>query len=89
MWLTCQMRNPFAKTCAFEAASTLVAGNDGALELTVSAVELGLVGQDALVEGSEPHNIGLQPPVVGGSDSIEEGSVSGGGPLKGFVDPMR
>ena len=88
MWLPCQMRNPFAKTRALEAASTLVAGDDGAFELTVSAVELGLVGQDAFVEGPESHDIGLQPPIVGGLDGVEEGGISGGGPLKGLVDPV-
>src|SRR6266446_1134362 len=70
-------------------APALVSGDDGAFEFTVSAVELSLVGEDALVEGPESHNIGLQPPVVGGLDGVEEGSVSGGGPLKGFVDPVR
>ncbi len=83
------MRNPFAKTRAFEAASALVSGDDRALELTMGTVELGLVGQDAFVEGSEAHDIGFESPVVGGLDGVEEGSVSRGGPLKGFVDPMR
>src|SRR6266446_1648903 len=87
--LSRQMRNPLAKTCALEAALALIAGDDGALELAVGSVELGLVGQDALVEGAESHNVGLEPPVVGGPDGVEEGSVPGGGPLKGFVDPMR
>ena len=89
MRFSCQMRNPFGKTHAFEPASTLVSGDDGAFELAVSMIELGLVGQDALVEGAESYDIGFEPPVVGGPDGIEEGSVSGGGPLKGLVDPMR
>src|SRR6266403_3450992 len=88
LWLPGQMRNPLAKTRALEAASTLVTGDDGALELAVGAIELGLVGQDAFVKRPESHNIGFEPPVVGGLDGVEEGSVSGGGPLKGFVDPM-
>jgi len=83
------MRNPFGKTCAFEAASALVPGDDGALELTVGAIKLGLVGQDAFVEGPEAHNVSFESPIVGGFDGVEEGSVSGGRPLKGFVDPMR
>src|SRR6266478_5849143 len=87
--LSCQMRNPFGKTCAFEAALALVAGDDGALELTMGAVELGLVGQDAFVESPEAHDVGFESPVVGSFDGVEEGSVSGGGPLKGLVDPMR
>src|SRR6266446_1909275 len=70
-------------------APALVSGDDGAFEFTVSAVELSLVGEDALVEGPESHNIGLEPPVVSGFDGVEEGGVSGGGPLKGFVDPVR
>src|SRR6266404_2138715 len=78
--LSCQMRNPFGKTRAFESASTLVAGDDGALELTMGAIELGLIGQDTLVEGSESYDIGFEPPVVGGFDGIEEGSVPGSGP---------
>src|SRR6266478_3277686 len=87
--LSCQMRNPFSKTRAFEAASALVTGDNGALELTVSAVELGLIGQDVFIEGPEAHDVGFESPVVGSFDGVEEGSVSGGGPLKGLVDPMR
>jgi len=83
------MRNPFGKTCTLESASTLVSGDDGAFELAMSAVELGLVGQDALVEGPESHDVGFEPPVIGGFDGVEEGGVSRGGPLKGFVDPVR
>src|SRR6266403_6237264 len=89
LWLSCQMRNPLGKMHALEAASALVSGDDCSLELAVGAVELGLVGQDAFVEGSESHDIGLESPVIGGLDSIEECSVSGGGPLKGLVDPVR
>ena len=66
----------------------MVAGDDGALELAVSAIELGFVGQDALVKRPESHDVGFEPPVVGGFDGVEEGSISGGGPLKGFVDPV-
>ena len=84
-----QMRNPFSNTCALQPAPALVSGDDGPFEFAVGAVELGLVGQDALVEGSESHDIRLQPPVVGSPDGVEEGSVSGGGPLKGLVDPVR
>src|SRR6266403_286039 len=84
-----QMRNPVGKTCALQAPLALVSGDDGTLELTVGTVELGLVGQDALVEGSEPHDVGFESPVVGGSDGVEECGVSGGGPLKGLVDPVR
>src|SRR6266481_323717 len=73
LWLPCQMRNPLAKTRAFEAALTLVAGDDGAFELTVGAVELGLVGQDAFVKGAESHDISFKPPVVSSFDSVEEG----------------
>src|SRR6266446_314918 len=83
-----QMRNPFSKTRALQAAPALVSGDDGPFELAVGVIELSLVGEDALVEGSESHNIGLQPPVVSGFDGVEEGSIPGGGPLKGFVDPV-
>src|SRR6266478_2983009 len=89
LWLSCQMRNPFGKMRAFETASALVPGNNGTLELAVGAIKLGLVGQDVLVEGSEAHDVGFESPVVSGFDGVEEGSVSGGGPLKGLVDPMR
>ena len=84
-----QMRNLLSETRALQTPPTLVSSDDGAFEFAMSAVELGLIGEDALVEGSEPHDIGFQPPIVGGFDGVEEGSVSGGGPLKGFVDPMR
>src|SRR6266436_9608681 len=87
--LSCQMRNPFGKTRALEPTPALVSGDDGTLELAVSAVELGLVGQDALIEGPESDDVGFESPVVGGFDSVEEGSVPGGGPLKGLMDPMR
>src|SRR6266478_5448570 len=89
LWLPSQMRNPFAKTHAFETTPALVLGDDCTLELTMGTVELGLVGQDAFVKGPEAHNISLESPVVGGFDGIEEGSISGGGPLKGLVDPVR
>src|SRR6266403_2172655 len=82
------MRNPVGETCALQPPLALVLGDDGAFELGMGAVELSLVGEDALVEGPESHDIGLQPPVVGGSDGVEERSVSGGGPLKGLVDPV-
>src|SRR6266403_2436782 len=83
------MRNPVGKTCAFQPPLALVSGDDGSLELGVGAVELGLIGEDALIEGSESHDVGLESPVVGASDGVEERGVSGGGPLEGLVDPMR
>src|SRR6266478_9646673 len=81
--LSCQMRNPVGKTRAFEATSTLIAGDDGTFELTVGVIELGLIGQYAFVEGPEAHDVSFESPVIGGFDGVEEGSVSGGGPLKG------
>src|SRR6266446_4672364 len=89
LWFSRQMRNPVSETCALQTALALVSGDDGAFELAMSAVELGLVGEDTLVEASESHNIGLEPPVVGGFDGIEEGGIGGGGSLKGFADPVR
>src|SRR6266404_6046405 len=83
------MRNPLSETRALQTAPALVPGDDGALEFAVGAVELGLVSEDALVEGPESYDVGFEPPVVGGFDGIEEGGVSGGGPLKGLVDPVR
>src|SRR6266403_1323954 len=83
------MRNPLSKTRALQTAPALVSGDDGTLEFAMSAVELGLVAEDALVEGPESHDVGLESPVVGGSDGLEEGGVGGGGPLKGLVDPVR
>src|SRR6266446_5091422 len=83
------MRNPVSKTCAFQPTLALVSGDDGTLKFGVGAVELSLVGEDVLVEGPESHDVGFEPPVVGGSDGVEECSVSGGGPLKGLVDPVR
>src|SRR6266478_10218190 len=74
--LSCQMRNPFGKTRALEMAPALVPGDDSALELTVGAIELGLVGQDALVEGPEAHDVSFESPIIGGLDGVEEGSVS-------------
>src|SRR6266446_9875017 len=84
-----QMRNPVGETCALQTPLALVSGDDGALELTMGTIELGFVCEDALVEGPEPHDIGLESPVVGGFDGVEECGVSGGGPLKGLVDPVR
>ena len=54
----------------------------------MGAVELGLVGDDTLIEGPKLDNVSLEPPIVRSLDHIKEGSVSGGWPLKGFVDPM-
>src|SRR6266403_787801 len=74
---------------ALQTTLALVSGDDGPFELAVGAIELGLVGEDTLIEGPESHNIGLQSPVVSGLDGVEEGGVRGGGPLKGLVDPVR
>jgi len=83
------MRNLLGKSRAFQPSSALVSSDDGAFEFAVGAIELGLVGHDTFVEGSEAHDIGFESPIVSGLDGVEEGSVSGGGPLKGLVDPMR
>src|SRR6266436_6213282 len=83
-----QMRNPVGKTCALQTPLALVSGDDGTLELTMGTVELGLIGEDALVEGPESHDVGLESPIVSGFDSVEEGGVGGGGPLKSLVDPV-
>src|SRR6266478_2482112 len=85
---SCQMQNPLGKLRALQPSSALVLGDDGAFELPVGAVELCLVGNDVLVEGSESHNISLEPPIIHSLDRIKEGSVSRGWPLKGFMDPM-
>ena len=82
------MRNPLGKSHAFQPSSALVSGDNGALEFAVSVVELGLIGDDVLVEVSKPHNISLEPPIVCSLDCIKEGSVARGWPLKGFVNPM-
>src|SRR6266404_5377558 len=84
-----QMRNPLSETRALQTTPALVSGDDGALEFAVGSIELGLIGQDTLVEGAESDDVGLEPPVVGRPNGVEEGSVSGGGPLEGFVDPVR
>ena len=82
------MRNPLGKSRAFQPSSALVSGDNCALELAVGVVELGLVGDDALVETSKPHNISLEPPIICNLDCIKEGSIARGWPLKGFMDPM-
>src|SRR6266403_2834124 len=87
-WFSCQMRNLLGKLCTFQPSLAVVLGDDGTFEFTVGAVELGLVGDDALVESSKPHNVGLEPPVVRSLDCIKEGSIARGWPLKGLVDPM-
>ncbi len=66
----------------------MVLGDDCAFELAVSVVKVGLVGDDALIETSKPHNIGFEPPVICSLDCIKEGSVARGWPLKGLMDPM-
>src|SRR6266478_6066738 len=85
---SCQMRNPLGKSRTLQPSSALVSGDDGALELTVGVVELGLVGNDAFVKESKVDNVSFEPPIIRSLDRIKEGSVSGGWPLKGFVDPM-
>src|SRR6266478_2532535 len=87
-WFSCQMRNPLGKSRALQLSSALVSGDDGAFEFAVGAVELGLVSDDVLVEGPELDNVSLEPPIVHSLDCIKEGSIAGGWPLKGFVDPM-
>jgi len=54
----------------------------------MGAVELGLVGDDALIEEPKADNVSLEPPIVRSLDCIKEGSISGGWPLKGLMDPM-
>src|SRR6266404_8420672 len=83
-----QMRNPLSETRALQTTPALVSGDDGALEFAVGSIELGLIGQDALVEGAESDDVGLEPPVVGRPNGVEEGGVSRGGSLQGFVDPV-
>src|SRR6266436_5457913 len=85
---SCQMRNPLGKSHALQPSLALVSGDDGAFKLAVGAVELGFVGNDAFVEESKADNVSFKPPIVRSLDCIKEGSVSGGWPLKGFVDPM-
>src|SRR6266478_9646207 len=85
---SCQMRNPLGKLHALQPSSALVSGDDGAFKLAVGAVELGFVGNDTLVEESKADNISFEPPIIRSLDCIKEGSVSGGWPLKGFMDPM-
>ncbi len=82
------MQNLLGKSCAFQPSLALVLGNDGAFELTMGAIELGLVGDDMLIKSSKLHNIGFEPPVVHNLDCIKEGSMARGQPLKGLVDPM-
>ncbi|SRR6266436_1812729 len=88
LYKTLLMRNLLRKLRTFQPSSALVLGDNGTFELTMSAVELGLVGDDALVEGPEMHDVSLKSPVVRSLDCIKEGSVARGWPLKGFVDPM-
>ena len=66
----------------------MVSGDDGAFEFAVSAVKLGLVGDDAFIETSKPHNVSLESPIVRTLDCIKEGSVGRGWPLKGLVDSV-
>ncbi len=82
------MRNPLGKSHALQPSSALVSGDDGAFELAMSAVELGFIRDDAFVKGSESDNVSFEPPIVRSLDHIKEGSISGGWPLKGFMDPM-
>src|SRR6266403_5726925 len=79
---SCQMRNPLGKLHALQPSSALVSGDDGAFELAMGAVELGLVSNDALVEESKADNVSLKPPIIHSLDHVKEGSVSGGWPLK-------
>ena len=55
-----QMRNPLSETRALQTTPALVSGDDGAFEFSVGAVELGLIGQHALVEGAESDDVGLE-----------------------------
>ena len=87
-WFSCQMRNPLRKLHAFQPSLALILGDDGAFELTMSVVELGLVMDDTLVESSNLHNISLESSVVHALDCIKEGSVARGWPLKGLMEPM-
>jgi len=74
--------------CTFQLALTLIAGNDGAFELTVDVVKLSFVVDDMFVKISIPHNVSLEAPIVHALNHIKEDSIGTGQPLKGFVDPM-
>ncbi len=85
---SCQMQNPLRNSHAFKPTPALISGDDSTLELTVSAIELGFVVDDALIEISILHNIGFKTPVICVLDCIKEGSIARGQPLKGLVEPM-
>ena len=58
------MQNPLGKSCCFQPSNRLKSGILGGGKRGVVEIELGLEGQDVLVELSVSEDLGIKPPVI-------------------------
>src|SRR6266478_4364998 len=83
----CQMQNLLGKSHHFQPSNGLKSGILGSSEGGVVEVELGLEGEDVLVELAVAEDFGVKPPVVKVPYSPAEFLVLNGCPLKGLPNP--
>src|SRR6266436_3618409 len=83
----CHMRNPLGKSCHFQPSNGLKLGVLGGGEGGVVEVELGLEGEDVLVELAVAEDFGIKPPVVKVPYSPSELLILYGRALEGLLDP--
>ncbi len=81
------MRNLLGKLCHFQLSNRLKSGVLGGGKRGVVEVELGLEGEDVLVELAVVEDFGVKPPVVKVLHSLAEFLVLNGCPLKGLPNP--
>src|SRR6266403_2952569 len=82
------MQNLLGKSHHFQPSNGLKSGILGSSEGGVVEVELGLEGEDVLVELAVAEDLGVKPPVVKVPYSPAEFLILDGCPLKGFLNPM-
>src|SRR6266436_245891 len=83
----CHMRNPLGKSCHFQPSNGLKLGVLGGGEGGVVEVELGLEGEDVLVELAVAEDFGIKPPVVKVPYRPSELLILYGRALEGLSDP--
>src|SRR6266436_8203548 len=81
------MRNPLGKSRCLQPSNGLKSGVLSGGEGGMVEVELGLEGEDVLVELMVSKDLGVKPPVVKVPYSLSELLILNGRALEGFPDP--
>ncbi len=81
------MRNPLGKSRCLQPSNGLKSGVLSGGEGGMVEVELGLEGEDVLVELTVSKDLGVKPPVVKVPYSLSELLILNGRALEGFPDP--